>query len=59
MDNFWQVLQVACYVSVTNWVQHYPKNKTPLKTAVSKGVCVVRDGIEPPTQGFSVPCSTI
>ena len=29
-----------------------------VKTAALKIKLVARDGIEPPTQGFSVPCST-
>ena len=29
-----------------------------VKTAALRKEMVARDGIEPPTQGFSVPCST-
>ena len=32
--------------------------KMTVKTAAFRKEMVARDGIEPPTQGFSVPCST-
>ncbi len=34
----------------------FDNKKTTTKVAIKE--VVARDGIEPPTQGFSVPCST-
>ena len=34
------------------------RNKKSTTTVERKEMMVARDGIEPPTQGFSVPCST-
>ena len=33
-------------------------NKKTTQTVALRKEMVARDGIEPPTQGFSVPCST-
>ena len=45
-------------VNCSNAIFFLNNKKMTVKTASFRKEMVARDGIEPPTQGFSVPCST-